>query len=187
MTRRVRQPVVLALAAALLLPVAGCGSSDKKGDPIAKADADQIVARLQEAKRRASPLRCNDLRRDTIPALQDQVASLPTTVDADVRQTLSDGVNHLNDLVNQDCNQQQTTTQDTTPTQTTTDTTPTTTQTTPTNTNTDTNTNTNTDTNTNTNTNTTPPNTDTSGGGTPSPNGATTGGKGTGTGKGGSG
>ena len=185
MTRRVRQPVVLALTAALLLPVAGCGGSDKKGDPIARADAAQIVARLQEAKRRASPLRCNDLRRDTIPALTSQVNSLPSTVDADVRQTLSDGINHLNDLVNQECTQQRTPTQ-TTPTQTTTESTPSTTESTPSTETTNTNTNTNTDTNTNTNTNTTPPSTGPSGG-TPSPGGATTGGKGTGNGKGGSG
>jgi hypothetical protein len=171
MTPRVRQPVVLALVAALLVPLAGCGGSDKKGDPIPRAQAALIVARLQEAKRRNDPLRCHDLQRDTIPALRDRVAALPASTDSDVKQTLSDGIDHLNDLVSQECTQQQTTTTDTN-TQPSVPTTPPTTDTTPTTetTNTNTNTNTNTDTNTNTNTDTnTNTNTTPAPGGTPSP------------------
>jgi hypothetical protein len=169
MTRRVRQPAVLALVAALVAPIAGCGGSDKKGDPIPRAQAALIVARLQEAKRRNDPLRCHDLQRDTIPALRDRVAALPAGTDSDVKQTLSDGIDHLNDLVSQECTQQQTTPTDTNTqpsvpsTPSTTETTPST-QTTNTNTQTNTNTNTNTDTNTNTGTSTTP-----APGGTPGP------------------
>jgi hypothetical protein len=162
------------LAAAVLLPATGCGG-DKKGDPIPTAQAALIVGRLDEAKRRNDPLRCHDLQRDTIPALRTQVENLPPSTDSDIKQTLTDGIDHLSDLVNQECTQQQTPT-DTTTTETTTETTPSTTESTPSTETTNTQTNTNTDTNTNTNTNT---NTDTtpSPGGTPGPGGANSGGK----------
>jgi hypothetical protein len=147
--------------------VAGCGH--KQGSPIPASQAATIVARLNEAMRRSDARACHDLRVDTIPALQQDVSSLPPSVDSNIRATLSDGVNHLSDLVQQQCSSQTTTTPTTTiPTQTTpTQTTPTQTiptQTTPTQT-TPTHTNT-------TPTRTTPTNTTTTtspGGGTPAP------------------
>jgi hypothetical protein len=166
---RSRQTAALALAAAMAVPVAGCGGG-KKGQPISRAEASQIIARLQEAERRNDPLRCNDLQRDTIPALRTLVDNLPAGTDSDVKQTVSDGIDHLNDLVSQECNQQKVPTEST-PTQPSVPTTTTPTESTP---STDTSTNTNTDTNTtpsntNTNTNTTPSNTTPAPGGTPGP------------------
>jgi hypothetical protein len=166
MTRRVRQALVLVAAAAIAaVLLAGCGGG-KKGEDIPRAQAALIIGRLQEAERRNDPLRCHDLQQDTIPALHKQVDDLPSNVDSDITQTLSDGIDHLNDLVSQECNQKQITTE-TAPTQPSVPSTPSTTESTP---STDTNTNTNTNTTpSNTNTNTTPSNTNTNGGGTPGP------------------
>ncbi|MEA2404089.1 MAG: hypothetical protein QOE08_736 [Thermoleophilaceae bacterium] len=120
---------VLAAAVVATVAVTGCGSSnDKKpGKPIPSANSAALINRLEEAKRRSDPFRCNDLRKDTIPALERDVQALPSTVDAGVRSTVEDGISHLSQLVDDQCaSQQQNTQTNTTPT------TPTPTQTTPT-------------------------------------------------------
>jgi len=131
----------LALAAVVVgaLVVTGCGH--KQGAPIPSANANDIVARLQEAQRRSDAHACHDLRTQTLPVLQQQVSSLPQNVDSNVRATLQDGISHLKDLVQQQCatptqtNTTPTATTPTIPTQTTpTQTTPTHTATTPTHT-----------------------------------------------------
>ena len=157
-----RRPLLhrVATAAALVavaVPVAGCGKDD--GPKIPRQQARTLIARLQEAKRRSSPLRCQDLSQDTIPALQQEADSLPK---GKVRDTVVEAIDHLQTLVEAECaakeQQQQTDTTDTT--QTTDTTTETQTQTTDTTTTPPT-----------TDTNTTPPTTDTTptspSGGTP--------------------
>src|SRR5204863_3223365 len=93
-------------------------------------------------------------KHDSIPALRALIGALPPDTKSNIKNTLNDGVDHLNDLVSQECNARQNTTE-TQPSTTSTQTTQsTTTETTPT-TNTEPKPNTNT--NTNTNTTTTPP------------------------------
>ncbi len=136
MRKRWTARLLAALAVGLVaFVVSGCGKDKQEEGPgIPRADASALINRLEEAKRRSDPFRCNDLRKDTIPALERQVQGLPDNVDADVRQTVEDGIAHLTDLVEQECQQSQQDTQtETTPsTPTETQTTPTPTQTTPT-------------------------------------------------------
>jgi hypothetical protein len=107
-----------AAAVVAAVGVAGCGGSDKEeGAQIPRADAAALINRLQEAERRSDPFRCNDLRKDTLPALEREVQALPDNVDADVRSTVEDGVAHLSELVDQQCeSDKQDTKTDTTPT-----------------------------------------------------------------------
>jgi hypothetical protein len=116
--RRVRLLAALALS---LTAFGATGCGHKQGAAIPAAQANDIVGRLQEAQRRSDAHACHDLRTDTIPMLERQVAALPQNVDSNVRATLSDGVAHLKDLVQQQCAAPPATT--TTPTTTTTTTT----------------------------------------------------------------
>jgi hypothetical protein len=130
---RLRHLLAAAFVAAIAAIATGCG--DKEGAQIPRNDARQIVSRLQEADRRLSqePPVCGDLSQDTIPALEQQVASLPDDVDKDIRSTLDDGIAHLRDLIETECAQrkQQPDTETTDTTDTTDTTTDTTTETTP--------------------------------------------------------
>jgi hypothetical protein len=163
MTIRLRHLIATALAIAVLVPLAGCGGGDK-GKDIPRAQAAAIINRLREVERRNDPLRCQDLQQDSLPALQQQIDSLPADTDSDIKDTLTNGVDHLAELVSNECNQQQTQT-DTGPTQPSTPSTPsTTTEAPPTTTETKPPTDTNTPPS-----NTTPSNTTPSPGGTPGP------------------
>jgi hypothetical protein len=119
---------VLAAAATALVVVAfaGCGGNEEKEGPqIPRAEAAALINRLEEAQRRSDPFRCNDLQKDTIPALERQLKALPDNVDADVRSTVEDGIAHLSQLVDEECANNKETKTETTPT------TPAETQTTP--------------------------------------------------------
>jgi hypothetical protein len=96
---RVRHLIAAAVVAGA---VAGCGDEEPQ---IPRDQAGDILRRLQEADRRISqdPPVCGDLSDDTIPALEQQVASLPDDVDADIRESLDEGVAHLRDLLEAEC------------------------------------------------------------------------------------
>ncbi|HEX8073788.1 MAG TPA: hypothetical protein VF545_02300 [Thermoleophilaceae bacterium] len=126
--RRARSSIALVALIAVAVPIAGCG---KSGPKIPKQDAADIVARLKEAERRNDPLRCDDLRQETIPALQSQVRSLGN-VDKDIRETLSEGVDNLRNLVAAECSTREPKTKTDTTTSETTESTTTTTTTSPT-------------------------------------------------------
>jgi len=91
----------LALAALVALAVAGCG--DEEGKQIPADQAAELQARLGEVKRRLDPLRCGDLREDSLPAIAAQIAALPGDLDGDVRQSLEDGFEELQNLVDSEC------------------------------------------------------------------------------------
>jgi hypothetical protein len=136
---RPRHLLAAVLVAAIAAIAAGCGGDE--GKQIPRAQAREIVVKLQEADRRLSqePPVCGDLAEQSIPELERLVATLPSDVDKDIRETLDDGVAHLRDQIEAECaerrQQQQDTTTDTTDTtdtttDTTTETTPPTTDTT---------------------------------------------------------
>jgi hypothetical protein len=110
--------------------VAGCG-----GSGAGLLNGNQASALQNELNRISSALSagdCGTVRRST-RSLADQVASLPTTVNANLRQALDSEANQVSTLSVQQCHPAQTTTTPTTPTTTTsTQTTPTQTTTTPT-------------------------------------------------------
>jgi hypothetical protein len=131
MTRR----LCTALAAlAALAPLAGCGE-DKKTIP--HDDGATLIRLLRDARDQAGdPDKCPQLQL-TVQRVQGQVASLPSSVDKDTRDSLVNGVNNLIDDARSECENAQTTTE-TTPTETTPtappqtqETTPPTTETTP--------------------------------------------------------
>jgi hypothetical protein len=159
----------------------GCGSG-KKGTPIPAAPANRMVVLLGQAERQSANGTCGGATakvREAQTVLQNDV---PSSVSSSVRQGLADGMNHLIDLIGQECQgHTQTQTQTTTTQTTTTPTTTTPTTTTPTTTTPTTTTPTTTTPTTTTPTTTTPTTTtgtSTGNGGTPT---STSGGAGTGT------
>jgi outer membrane murein-binding lipoprotein Lpp len=114
---------LLVVLAALL--VAGCGSGGEKPKPSIPATASaELDARLSEVERRmeAGGGACTDIAEDSQPAVNDIIASLPSSVDADVRNALQDSFDHLFDLTSSQCDankgQQTDTNTETTQTQT---------------------------------------------------------------------
>lgn len=130
MTRRRTYAAILACAALL---GAGCGSNSE-GKPIPRSQVTELQKQLNSIQDRFSfgDGACNDIVGDNLPSVRRTLGQIPDTVDADVRNALSDSFRRLFDLVSTDC--KQTSGQETTPTETTpttpTETTPT--ETTPT-------------------------------------------------------
>lgn len=131
--------ITLVLALGACLAAAGCGSDDEGGKPIPRAQAQELETRLTEAQNRlddGSVGACRDILRDSQPAVQDILASIPSSVDPDVRDALSQSFDNLWNLVDDECQNLQpdepAQTETTTPPDTTTTETPTeTTETTP--------------------------------------------------------
>ena len=123
--------VLTALALVAALAVSGCGG-DKKTIP-SDQGASLIRALRQARDLSGNTQQCPQLQA-AVQRVQSRVASLPSSVDKNTRDSLVNGVNHLIDNTNSECANAQTTPTTTTPTATTpTATTPTTTtQTTPT-------------------------------------------------------
>jgi hypothetical protein len=128
----------LLCGALLLLP--GCGD-DKKGKPIPAEQADSLIKNIQAADQYSADGRCARAQTKVRDA-KFVLSQVPQSVDADVRQGISDGLNHMSSLIQNECERPQNTQTETTPTETQTtvtetqttptETTPTETQTTPT-------------------------------------------------------
>jgi hypothetical protein len=100
------------LALAGCLVAAGCGS-DEEGEPIPANIAGQLQTRLAEVERRFEfgNGACADIQNDSLPAVEDLLASIPENVDADVRQGLTEGFDRLFVLTEEQCEQTQTETE----------------------------------------------------------------------------
>jgi hypothetical protein len=131
---RATRAAAAVLAAAIALPVAGCGKDKPK---IPRSDARDLVILLKAVQRQDAKKACNTVDR-TIAALQRRVEELPTNTDSDIVGSLRDGVTNLRNLVATDCatvkpkKKPETTTTETTTEPSTTTTQPSTTTTTPT-------------------------------------------------------
>ncbi len=97
-------PAVAATLVGAALAGAGCGQ-EAEGRPIPTRTARDIVARLDEVQRRVDASACNDVRDDSLPALQQEIDGLPRSVDEDVRTTLEDGLGRLEELVQAECDE----------------------------------------------------------------------------------
>jgi hypothetical protein len=99
--------LVLALAASA---VAGCGGDDEEpeGAPIPQQAAVDLESRLAEVERRmdAGGGACADIQNDTKPAVDSIVSSLPSDVDADVRDALQESFDRLFQLSEDECDEQ---------------------------------------------------------------------------------
>ena len=111
-----------ALLCGALVVLPGCGDSNK-GKPIPSDQANHMIALIQRADQQSSDGTCNGARAKVREA-QGIAAQLPTSVDKDVRQGVTDGLAHMDSLIQSECQrpqrtQTQTTPTDTTPTETT--------------------------------------------------------------------
>ena len=143
MTPRTITTLLLVIAAVV---ATGCGADEEPKPSIPADSAQALQARLDEVQRRfdAGGGACGDIINDTQPSVESIIASLPSSVDADVRGAVADSFDRLFELTAEQCDDQEasttpteTETTDTTETETTpTETTPTTdttvTETTPT-------------------------------------------------------
>ena len=104
MTTLKRISLLLALGACLA--TAGCGSDDEKGDPIPADQATALLGRLDETENRlanGSEGACKDILEDTMPEVGKIIDSLPSSVDADVRDALEESFDNLWSLVDSEC------------------------------------------------------------------------------------
>jgi outer membrane murein-binding lipoprotein Lpp len=99
--RDLRATSALVLAAAALgLPLAGCGKDKPK---LPRSDSRSITRLLRQVDSRARRKKCDELAASTIPTLEARVSTLSPTIDADIRATLRDGVDNLRSLVTLQC------------------------------------------------------------------------------------
>ena len=93
------------LLVALVVVLAGCGA-DEEGKPIPQAQAQLLDGRLDETQRRlddGSAGACRDILNDTRPEVGKIIDSLPSDVDADVRDALVESFDNLWSLVEDRC------------------------------------------------------------------------------------
>jgi hypothetical protein len=101
----------------------GCGADEEPKPSIPTESAQELQARLDEVQRRfdAGGGACGDIVNDTQPAVETILASLPSSVDADVRGAVAESFDRLFELSAEQCDDEE---ESTTPTETeTTDTT----------------------------------------------------------------
>jgi hypothetical protein len=118
-TPRTITTLLLAIA---VVATAGCGADEETKPSIPADSAQALEARLDEVQRRfdAGGGACGDIINDTQPAVQSILASLPQSVDADVRSAVTDSFDRLFELSAEQCDDEE---QSTTPTKTETQTT----------------------------------------------------------------
>ena len=117
----------LLCGALALLP--GCGSDDSNGKPIPAAQADSLIKNIQAADQYSADGSCGRAHTKVRDA-KFVLGQVPQSVDPDVRKGVSDGLDHLDSLIDDQCERPKNTQTETTPTET--QTTVTETQTTPT-------------------------------------------------------
>ena len=93
-------PKKLALALAVALALGACGGEPQ---PIPRPQATALIADLEEAQRRVDAGACGDLEKGTFVRLDRRVERLPDGIDTDVEQALRDGVGHLKDVAEEEC------------------------------------------------------------------------------------
>jgi hypothetical protein len=125
---RLRHITTLLLLVAAAVTV-GCGADQETKPSIPRATAHELEARLAEIERRfqVGGGACDDIVNDSQPAVESILASMPSSVDPDVRNALTDSFDRLFELVAEQCKKDE---QTTTPTETQTQTEPDTTDTT---------------------------------------------------------
>jgi len=98
--------ISLLLALGACLAAAGCGSDDEEGAPLPADNVQLLESRLVETENRlgdGSLGACEDILNDTRPEVARVLESLPSDVDADVRDALAQSFDNLWSLVEQEC------------------------------------------------------------------------------------
>ena len=120
---RIRAQLAAFAAGTVVLAGAGCGSDDEQGEPIPQTTATEIARLLDGVRQRYDAAQepgkkgaCDDIDRDSYPAIEDQIESLPADVDEDVRDALESSLDRLKELTSDGCsNIEDTTTEEETP------------------------------------------------------------------------
>jgi hypothetical protein len=122
---------LLLIAAALAV---GCGADEEPKPSIPADKASELQGRLNEIERRfdVGGGACEDITNDSQPAVDSILASLPSSVDSDVRGAVTESFDRLFELTAEQCKDEETTTPTETETVTTETETTDTTETTPT-------------------------------------------------------
>jgi hypothetical protein len=98
MSRMAAPILALALGAAVAVALVSCGNRDTKG--LLPGDtADQIVTNLDRVQQDASDGSCTSAAEE-VGTIQDQISSLPASVDSRLRARLEAGARRLADVVN---------------------------------------------------------------------------------------
>jgi hypothetical protein len=97
---RAPRPLLALLAAAVVLPAAGCGSSDE--GLLTARQANRLENHLEDARRAVDAGRCNTARAAAQDGA-DRASKLSSNVDTQLQRNLQDGFNHLVDVVNSEC------------------------------------------------------------------------------------
>ena len=105
---------VLCAAAAVCLPLAGCGDDDV-GDPIPGGKAAELESQLDAVRDSVDQDLCDDAQQDVAEARATVDTLDEDGVGSDVQDALGDGVDNLGSLVSQDCEEEVETTPETTP------------------------------------------------------------------------
>ena len=96
------RPLIAVLATAVVLPLAGCGSSNK--GLLTAHQAARLIAPLEAARRAADANHCTTAR-SAAQRGADRASNLGSNVDTGLQRNLVDGFNHLIDVVNSECGQ----------------------------------------------------------------------------------
>jgi hypothetical protein len=98
MSRMAAPILALALGAAVAVALVSCGNRDTKG--LLPGDtADQIVTNLERVQQDASEGSCTSAAQE-VATIQDQINSLPSSVDSRLRARLQAGAQRLADVIN---------------------------------------------------------------------------------------
>jgi hypothetical protein len=103
--RLAKTTALLACLAAVVL--GGCGSSDDKGKPIPAATQQELDKQLDSVKARfefGGAGACSDIAQNK-QSVQRTIDSLPSDVDSDVKNALSDGFDRLFQLTDEQCDE----------------------------------------------------------------------------------
>jgi hypothetical protein len=90
--------LALGLGAALAVALVSCGGRDEQG-LLPGENAQQILANLEQVKSDAAAGDCSSAASE-VAAVQEEINSLPASVDSELRSRLEAGARQLADLVN---------------------------------------------------------------------------------------
>jgi hypothetical protein len=90
--------LALGLGAALAVALVSCGGRDEQG-LLPGENAQQILANIEQVKSDAAAGDCSSAASE-VAVVQDEIDSLPASVDSELRSRLEDGARQLADLVN---------------------------------------------------------------------------------------